>query len=51
MVEGIEPFVKANKVNFNDKIRDQCEIKLAEMIEQVKVEIAEEKAKLKEGGS
>ena len=49
MVEGIEPFVKANKVNFNDKIRDQCEIKLAEMIAQKKAEIAEEKAKQKEG--
>ena len=31
--------------------REQCEIKLAEMIERVKAEIAEEKTTLKEGDS
>ena len=29
--------------------KEQCEIKLTEMIERVKAEIAEEKVKLKEG--
>ena len=32
----------------HDETREQSEIKLAEMIERVKAEIAEEKAKLKE---
>ena len=37
------------KFNVYAETKEQCEIKLAEMIERVKAEIAEEKAKLKEG--
>ena len=40
---------KRKKFNIYAETRDQCEIKLAEMIERVKAEIAEEKEKLKEG--
>lgn len=37
------------KFNVYAETKEQCEIKLAEMIERVKAEIAEEKTKLKEG--
>ena len=40
---------KRKKFNVYAETKEQCEIKLAEMIERVKAEIAEEKAKLKEG--
>ena len=43
------PNGKRKKFNVYAESRDQCEVKLAEMIERVKAEIAEEKAKLKEG--
>ena len=43
------PGGKRKKFNVYTETREQCEIKLAEIIERVKVEIAEEKAKLKEG--
>ena len=36
---------KRKKFNVYAETREQCEIKLAEMIERVKAEIAEEKAK------
>ena len=39
------PNGKRKKFNVYAETKDQCEIKLAEMIERVKVEIAEEKAK------
>lgn len=42
------PNGKRKKFNVYAETRDQCETKLAEMIERVKAEIAEEKAKLKE---
>ena len=45
------PNGKRKKFNVYAETREQCEIKLAEMIERVKAEIAEEKAKLKEGDS
>ena len=40
---------KRKKFNVYAESRDQCETKLAEMISEKKAEIAEEKAKLKEG--
>ena len=43
------PNGKRKKFNVYAETKEQCEIKLAEMIERVKAEIAEEKAKLKEG--
>ena len=43
------PNGKRNKFNVYAKTRKQCETKLAEMIAEKKAEIAEEKAKLKEG--
>lgn len=43
------PGGKRKKCNVYAETKEQCEIKLVEMIERVKVEIAEEKAKLKEG--
>ncbi|MBR3918515.1 MAG: hypothetical protein IKJ59_07250 [Clostridia bacterium] len=43
------PNGKRKKFNVYAETREQCEIKLAKMIERVKVEIAEEKAKRKEG--
>ena len=43
------PNGKRRKFNVYAETKEQCEIKLAEMIERVKAEIAEEKAKLKEG--
>lgn len=43
------PSGKRKKFNVHAETKEQCEIKLAEMIERVKAEIAEEKAKLKEG--
>lgn len=43
------PNGKRKKFNVYAETRDQCEVKLAEMIAQKKAEIAEEKAKLKEG--
>ena len=43
------PGGKRKKFNVYAETKEQCEIKLAEMIERVKVEIAEAKAKLKEG--
>ena len=43
------PGGKRKKFNVYAETREQCEVKLAEMIERVKAEIAEEKAKLKEG--
>ena len=45
------PGGKRKKFNVYAETREQCEIKLAEMIERVKAEIAQEKAKLKEGDS
>ena len=45
------PNGKRKKFNVYADTRDECEIKLAEMIERVKAEIAEEKAKQNEGGS
>ena len=43
------PNGKRKKFNVYAETKEQCEIKLAEMITRVKAEIAEEKAKLKEG--
>ena len=43
------PNCKRKKFNVYAETKELCEIKLAEMIERVKAEIAEEKAKLKEG--
>lgn len=43
------PGGKRKKFNVYAETKERCEIKLAEMIERVKAEIAEEKAKLKEG--
>ena len=43
------PNGKRKKFNVYAETRDQCEAKLAEMIAQKKAEIAEEKAKRKEG--
>ena len=43
------PNGKRKKFNVYAETRDQCEIKLAEMIAEKKAEIAEEKAKQKEG--
>ena len=43
------PGGKRKKFNVYAETKKQFEIKLAEMIERVKVEIAEEEAKLKEG--
>ena len=40
---------KRKKFNVYAETKEQREIKLAEMIEKVKAEIVEEKAKLKEG--
>ncbi len=40
---------KRKEFNVYAETKEQCEIKLAEMIARVKAEIAEEKAKLKEG--
>ena len=45
------PDGKRKKFNVYAKTREECEILLVEMIERVKAEIAEEKAKLKEGDS
>ena len=45
------PGGKRKKFNVYAETKEQCEIKLAEMIERVKAEIAEEKAKLKKGDS
>ena len=45
------PGGKRKKFNVYAETCEQCEIKLAEMIERIKAEIAEEKAKLKEGDS
>ena len=42
------PGGKRKKFNVYAETKEQCEIKLAEMIERVKAEIVEEKAKLKE---
>lgn len=42
------PNGKRKKFNVYAETKEQCEIKLAEMIKRVKAEIAEEKAKLKE---
>ena len=43
------PGDKRKKFNVYAETKEQCEIKLAEMIERVKAEIEEDKAKLKEG--
>ena len=45
------PRVNGKRISKNvyAKTREQCEAKLAEMIKTMKAEIAEEKAKLKEG--
>ena len=43
------PNGKRKKFNVYAETREQCEAKLAEMIAEKKAEIAEEKAKLKEG--
>ena len=43
------PDGKRKKVNDYAETREQCEAKLAEMIAEKKAEIAEEKAKRKEG--
>jgi hypothetical protein len=43
------PNGKRKKFNVYAETRDQCEVKLAEMIAEKKAEIAEEKAKQKEG--
>ena len=43
------PNGKRKKFNVYAESRDQCEVKLAEMIAEKKAEIAEKKAKLKEG--
>ena len=43
------PEPEPRKINVYAETKEQCEIKLAEMIARVKAEIAEEKAKLKEG--
>ena len=43
------PNGKRKKFNVYAETREQCEIKLSEMIAEKKSEIAEEKAKLKEG--
>ena len=43
------PGGKRKKFNVYAETKEQCEIKLAEMIERVKAEIAEEKAKRNEG--
>ncbi len=43
------PNGKRKKFNAYAETREQCEIKLAEMIERVKAEIAEEEVKQKEG--
>ena len=43
------PNSKRKKFNVYAETREQCEIKLAEMIAEKKAEIAEEKAKQKEG--
>ena len=43
------PNGKRKKFNIYAETREQCEIKLAEMIAEKKAEIAEEKAKRKEG--
>lgn len=43
------PNGKRESHNIYAKTREECEEKLAEMIVRVKAEIAEEKAKLKEG--
>lgn len=45
------PGGKRKKFNVYAETKEQCEIKLAEMIERVKADIAEEKAKLKKGDS
>ena len=45
------PGGKRKKFNVYAETKEQCEIKLAEMIERAKAEIAEEKAKQKEGDS
>ena len=45
------PNGKRKKFNVYAETKEQCEIKLAEMIAEKKAEIAEEKAKLKEGDS
>ena len=45
------PGGKRKKFNVYAETKEQCESKLAEMIARVKAEIAEEKAKLKEGNS
>ena len=45
------PNGKRKKFNVYAETKEQCEIKLAEMIEKIKAEIAEEKATLKEGDS
>lgn len=45
------PGGKRKKFNVYAETRDQCAIKLAEMIAQKKAEIAQEKAKLKEGAN
>ncbi|MBQ4616747.1 MAG: hypothetical protein IJB27_00035 [Clostridia bacterium] len=42
------PNGKRKKFNVYAETKEQCEIKLAEMIARVKAEIAEEKTKLKE---
>ena len=43
------PGGKRKRFNVYAETKEQCEIKLAEMIAQKKAEIAEEKAKRKEG--
>ena len=43
------PNGKRKKFNVYAETREQCEAKLAEMIAEKKAEIAQEKAKLKEG--
>lgn len=45
------PNGKRKKFNIYADTREECEEKLAEMIERIKAEIAKEKAKLKEGNS
>ena len=45
------PNGKRKKFNVYAETREQCEVKLAEMIAEKKAEIAEEKATLKEGDS
>ena len=45
------PDGKRKSYNVYAETKEQCEIRLAEMIERVKAEIAEDKAKLKEGDS